>query len=289
MSAETFMQSREATAVERYRGPASTSDVIRQAMVVVALAVTIFINYLSNALPLNGRTAGEISDSFPVRFTPAGYVFSIWGLIYLGLIAYAIYQALPAQRANPRLRAILWPFILSCMANSTWIFAWHFGYFIFALVLIIILLCSLIVLYQRLYLSFPAVSTAERWSTHIPFRIYTGWATVATIANTTITLYDLGWQGAPLRAELWAAILVVVATGIGLFFAFRLRDAAYTFVLVWAFVGIYVKQGDAPITAYTALIAAGVLAIAAIFALLNPQKISRALVGAPDDRYELVA
>lgn len=263
---------REAPAVTANRGPASRSDVIRQVMVIVALVVVLLINYLSNALPLNGRTAGEISDSFPVRFTPAGYVFSIWSIIYIGLIAYAIYQALPGQRANPRLRAITWPFIVSCMANSTWIIAWHYGFFVVGLAIIITLLLSLIVLYIRLYPSFPSVSSAEQWTTHIPFRIYTGWATVATIANSTITLYHLGWQGEPLGAPTWAALLVVVATLIGLFFALRLRDAAYTLVLVWAFVGIYVAQNDAPIVAYTALVMAGGLAIAAVIALFRKQE-----------------
>lgn len=260
------------TTTEAYRGPASRSDVIRQVMVIVALAVTIFVNYLSQAVPLNDRTAGEISDSFPVRFTPAGYVFSIWSIIYLGLIAYAIYQALPSQRDNPRLRAITWPFVVSCMANSTWIFAWHYGYYTVALLIIVLLALSLAILYNRLYPYFPTVATAERWTTHVPFRIYLGWATVATIANTTITLYNWGWQGAPLGAPIWAAIIIVVATLIGFFFAIGLRDAAYTFVLVWAFVGIYVKQIDAPITAYTALIMAGVLGIAAIFALVRGQR-----------------
>jgi len=256
---------------ESYRGPASRSDIIRQVMVIIALGITIFVNYLSQVLPLNGRTAGDISDSFPVRFTPAGYVFSIWSIIYLGLIAYAIYQALPSQRANPRLRAITWPFVISCMANSTWIFAWHYGFYTLALAIIALLAISLAVLYARLYPYFATVTTAERWTTHIPFRIYLGWATVATIANATITLYHLGWQGAPLSAAMWAAILVGIATIIGLFFAVGLRDATYTFVLVWAFVGIYVAQSDAPITAYTALIMAGILGIAAIFALTRGQ------------------
>jgi len=244
---------------------ATSSAIIRQVMVIVALVITLFVNYLSNALPINGRTPGEISDSFPVRFTPAGYVFSIWSIIYLGLIAYAIYQALPSQRANPRLRAIFWPFLISCAANSSWIFAWHYGFYPLSLLIMLVLLGSLILLYARLYPSFYSVSTAERWTTHIPFRIYLGWVTVATIANTTIVLYDLGWQGAPFGADKWAALMIFVATLIGGFFALRLRDIAYTLVLVWAFVGIYVEQNDAPITAYTALTMAGLLALALLF------------------------
>lgn len=243
-------------------------DLVRQGLVIIALAATIFVNYLSNALPINGRTPGEISDSFPVRFTPAGYVFSIWSIIYLGLIAYAIYQALPSQRANPRLRAIGWPFVLSCVANSGWIFAWHYGLYPLSLLIMLVLLGSLITLYTRLYPAYRTVSAAERWTTHIPFRIYLGWITVATVANATIVLYNWGWQGAPLSAETWAALLIYIATVIGFFFALRLRDIAYTLVLVWAFVGIYVAQNDAPLTAYSALAMAGVLSGAAFTAFL---------------------
>lgn len=251
-----------------YQAEESRSDIIRQVVVIIALAITIFVNYLSNALPINGRTPGEISDSFPVRFTPAGYVFSIWSIIYLGLIAYAIYQALPNQRTNPRLRAVFWPFILSCAANSSWIFAWHYGLYSLSLLIMLVLLGSLILLYARLYPSFSIVTTTERWTTHIPFRIYLGWVTVATIANTTIFLYDLGWQGAPLGADDWAAFLIFAASLIGFFFALRLRDMAYTLVLAWAFAGIYVEQSDAPVTAYTALTMAGLMVGAALLALL---------------------
>ena len=243
-------------------------DLVRQGLVIIALAATIFVNYLSNALPINGRTPGEISDSFPVRFTPAGYVFSIWSIIYLGLIAYAIYQALPSQRANPRLRAIGWPFVLSCVANSGWIFAWHYGLYPLSLLIMLVLLGALITVYRRLYPAYRTVATAERWTTHIPFRIYLGWITVATVANATIVLYNWGWQGAPLSAETWAALLIYIATVIGFFFALRLRDIAYTLVLVWAFVGIYVAQNDAALTAYSALAMAGVLSGAAFTAFL---------------------
>lgn len=251
---------------------ATGRDLVRQLFIILALAGTLFVNYLANALPINNRPTGAISDSFPVRFTPAGYVFSIWGLIYLGLLIYAIYQALPGQRANPRLRAIGWLFILSCLANSSWIFAWHYGLYPLSLLIMLVMLGSLITIYVRLYPSFNVASTAERWTTHIPFRIYLGWITVATIANATIVLYDLGWQGTPLGADDWAAFLIFVGTLIGLFFALRLRDVAYTLVLVWAFIGIYVKQGDAPVTAYTALTMAGVLAGATFLAFLFGQR-----------------
>ena len=240
-------------------------DRLRQVAVILALGSTLVINYLSTALPINGRTPGEISDGFPVRFTPAGYVFAIWSVIYLGLIAYAVYQALPGQRTNPRLRAVGWPFVLTCLANSSWIFAWHYGFYPLSLGLMLVLLGGLIVIYTRLFPAYATVSAGERWSVHIPFRIYLGWITVATIANTTIVLYDQGWRGAPLNEPLWAAIMIGVATTVGLVFVLRLRDIAYTLVLVWAFVGIYVKQNDVMLVAYTAAGLAFLLTLAALY------------------------
>lgn len=248
----------------------TSGDRLRQVVVILALISTLVINYLSNALPINGMTPGDISDRFPVRFTPAGYVFAIWSVIYLGLMAYAVFQALPSQRANPRLRAIGWPFVLTCLANSSWIFAWHYGFFPLSLGLMLVLLGGLIAIYLRLLPAYTTVSAGERWSTHIPFHIYLGWITVATIANTTIVLYDQGWRGAPLNEPLWAAIMVVIAALVGLVFALRMRDVAYTLVLVWAFFGIYVKQNDAPPVAYTAAVLAFLLALTAVYIGVQP-------------------
>jgi len=108
-------------------------DTLRQVLIVLAVIAVIVINILANALPLNGLNTGEISDRFDIYFVPAGYVFSIWGLIYLGLLAYAIFQALPSQKENPRLRSIGLPFILSCLTNITWLFLWHYEVFLFTL------------------------------------------------------------------------------------------------------------------------------------------------------------
>src|SRR5512137_1573723 len=104
-------------------------EIFRQIAVVLTVLATIVVNALANILPINGQNTGEISDRFKVYFVPAGYVFSIWGLIYLGLIAMAIYQALPSQRANPRLRSTGWWISLGGLANIAWIFLWHYEKF----------------------------------------------------------------------------------------------------------------------------------------------------------------
>jgi benzodiazapine receptor len=236
-------------------------DVVRQVVNLLTTIVTIIINGLANALPINGQTTGEISDRFRVYFVPAGYVFSIWGLIYLALIAFAVYQALPAQRENPNLRRIGYLFALSCVANSAWIFLWHYELFELTLVAMFGLLLSLIAIYLRLDIGRTRVSTSEKWLVHIPFSIYLGWITVATIANVTAVLYYLNWDGWGISPEIWAVIMLIVGAGIASAVSISRGDVAYVLVIVWAFVGIAVKQAATPMVAVTAGLMALIVAL----------------------------
>lgn len=229
-------------------------DLIRQILNVVGVIITITINILANALPINGQNTGEISDRFQVFFVPAGYVFAIWGLIYIGLVAFAFYQVLPAQRENPRLRKIGYWFLLSCAANSIWIFMWHYNLFLLSVLVMLILLASLLVIYLRLDIGRTRVSTVERWCVDNVFSVYLGWITVATVANVTDVLFDLGWNGFGLAPEAWAVILLIIAAGLGVAMAVTRRDVAYLLVLAWSFAGIAVKQAGVPLVATTAWI-----------------------------------
>jgi hypothetical protein len=215
-----------------------------QSINLITLLATLIANGLANALPLNGRTTGSISDSFPVLFTPAGYVFSIWGVIYLGLIAFGIYQALPSQRENPRLRRLGPWFAISNIFNAAWIFLWHYGYYTLTLFVMLGLLASLIVIFQRLNLSRKPESSLETWLVNIPFSTYLGWISVATIANFSTTLYNLGFVGGPLSQEIWTVAVILVAITLGLIMTWQQRQIAYPLVLVWAFIGITVKQSE---------------------------------------------
>jgi len=241
--------------------PSTWKDIFRQFMVIASLIMTIIVNGLANALPLNGKNTGEISDSFDVLFVPAGYVFSIWSVIYVALIGYAIFQALPAQRTNPRLRAIGWLFVLSNVANTAWIFLWHYEYFVATLAVMTVLLLTLIAIYVRLNSGNWQPTTAEKWLVKIPFSIYLGWITVATVANATSVLDYVGWNGFGLSPEFWAVTMLVIATGIGLAFSLLRNDIAYVLVLVWAFIGIAVAQWDTPVVAITALVLSAVLVV----------------------------
>lgn len=217
-------------------------DVLRQVVVVVAVFATVIMNGLANALPLNNLTTGEISDRFQVYFVPAGYVFSIWGVIFLGLILYAIYQALPNQRQNPRLRATGTLVVLSCLANVSWLFLWHYEYFVLTLVAMVSLLLSLIAIYLRMGIGRGEVPSTERWLVQLPFSVYLGWISVATIANVTTALDYLNWNGWGLSPELWTATMLVIGVLLVFGMAFTRGDVAYGLVIIWAFAGIAVKH-----------------------------------------------
>ena len=242
-------------------------DILRQVIVVIAVIATLVMNGLANALPLNGQTTGEISDRFQVYFVPAGYVFSIWGLIYVGLILYAIYQALPAQRENPRLRATGYLFVLSCLANMAWLFLWHYELFLLTVVAMGALLLLLIAIYLRLGIGRMAVSTAERWLVQLPFSIYLGWISVATIANVTSVLDYLNWGGWGLSPELWTVIMLVAGVGLAFGMASSRGDVAYGLVILWAYAGIAVKHSGTSMVATAAWIAVGLVVLALVAGL----------------------
>ena len=229
----------------------------------VSVLVTITVNGLANALPLNGQNTGEISNRFPVLFTPAGYVFSIWGVIYLGLLAFGIYQLLPSQKNNLRLEKLGYWFVLSNVFNSAWIFAWHFNLFPLSLVIMLGLLVSLVVIYLRLQIGISPVSTREMWLVNIPFSIYLGWISVATIANFSVVLYNAGWDGSGFAAA-WTILVLAVGVALGIAMIFLRNEVAFPAVLVWAFAGIWQKQSSANTTVAMAAAIAALIVLAAI-------------------------
>jgi hypothetical protein len=243
-------------------------DTLRQIITVIAVLATIVVNALANILPFNGQQTGAISDRFAIYFVPAGYVFSIWGLIYLGLLAYAIFQALPAQRENPRLRSIGGLFALASIANIVWIFLWHYEVFPATLAVMLVLLGSLTAIYLRLGTGLTQVSRAETWMVRIPFSVYLGWITVATVANATQLLYFLGWNGGGIGPEAWTGIMLAVAVVIAWLVALTRRDVAYLLVLVWAFIGIATKHAGTPVVSNSAWIAAALVAAAVVWSIV---------------------
>jgi hypothetical protein len=246
---------------------ATSGDFARQGANVAALVLTLVVNVLAKALPLNGQTTAQVSDRFPVYFVPAGYVFSIWGVIYLALTAFTVYQALPRQATNPALRRVGYLFALTGVLNSVWIFMWHYNLFLLTIVFMVALLVTLIAIYLRLDIGRARVSTLERWLVHTPFSIYLAWISVATIANASDVLYDLGWDGFGVSGPTWAIVMLVVASLLTVAVSVTRRDVAYTAVIVWAFIGIMVKQSATPEVANTAAAMAAVVALGLVASL----------------------
>jgi hypothetical protein len=212
----------------------------KQIITIIFTVLVIAVNGLANALPLNGQGTGEISDRFDIYFVPAGYVFSIWGIIYLGLLLYTVYQALPAQKDNRILDKLAPAYWISSIANVAWIFLWHYEVFEITLIAMIAILVSLLLIYVQL----KDVNGPMKWLVRFPFSIYLGWISVATIANASQLLYYIGWQGFGLPGSIWAIIMISVATILGLVMSWLENDLFYNLVLVWAFIGISISQAN---------------------------------------------
>lgn len=215
-------------------------------LVAATYVVMIAVNYLANALPLNGRRTGDVSDAYPSLFTPAGVTFSIWGVIYLLLGMHVLYQ-LGLFRGDERgdhrdalLNRIGVLFSISSLANAAWVFAWHYDVIPLSAVLLLVILVCLILLTNTLRAA--ALTGRERWFIGVPFSVYFGWSTVATIANITVLLVSWHWTGFGLSDSTWAAVIVVVGMVIGTATMLRNRDAAYGLVLIWAYLGILLRQ-----------------------------------------------
>lgn len=236
---------------------------IKRVANIVGLVVVLVVNWLANALPLNGQTTGQVSDGIPSMFTPAGYAFSIWGVIYLGLIAFVVYQALPAQREAVFVRRIGFWFLLSCLFNAVWIFLWHYEQFAWTQVAMLGLLASLLMVYERLGIGRTRVEPTVRWLVHLPFSLYLAWISVATIANTAVLLTVTGWNGWGLSPVVWSVAVTLVGGGLGLAMLLRRNEVAYPLVIVWAFAGIVVQRPEVLPVA----IAAGGVAVLLLAAL----------------------
>lgn len=211
-------------------------------MNVAALFITLCINWLSNRLPLNGQTTGEISAKVPVLFTPAPFAFGIWGVIYLFLLAFAAYQLLPAQHTALFQERIGYWFVVSCAFNCAWLFLWHYEQFLFTMPAMLGLLASLIIIYWRLGIGVRQVSRTEFWLVHVPFSTYLGWVSVATLANIAIVLYAQGVDSLGLPPALFTLMLMALAAVLGAAMIVQRNEIAYPLVIAWALLAIAVRH-----------------------------------------------
>lgn len=230
------------------------SDTIRQGINLGAILAALAINVYTNINPPNGVTIGEISNTTfrNVVITPANYAFAIWGLIYLGLISFGIYQGLPEQRRNPQMLKIGYLITIASLSQIAWVFLFQYGFFVPSVLAMLGILIPLMVIYLRLGIGKKRVARHEIWWVHIPLSIYFGWISVATIVNVAIALYSVNWNGWGISPQVWTAIMLVIGAAIAATIIGQRRDVAYPLVFVWAFVAIAIRQWNIPLIAVTA-------------------------------------
>jgi hypothetical protein len=206
----------------------------------------VIVNALAVTLPINNKTTEELSDQYPNLFVPSGLTFSIWGVIYILLAIFVIYGLVVAIRKDPEKSSFIDNigilFFVSCLANIGWIFAWHYEIVPLSLVLMLVLLGSLITIYLKLRIGKSDSTTTEKYLVHLPFSIYLGWITIATIANVTALLVDINWNTFGLGEQFWAVAVIAVGIAIALSILFTRRDVFYCLVVDWALLGILLKR-----------------------------------------------
>ena len=209
-------------------------------------------------MPLNNQTTGEISNRLPVLFTPAGYVFSIWSVIYVLLIVWLVGMWKKSKQgdANYSKRSTL--FIISCVLNIAWIYLWHYEKFLFTFIVMIGFLITLLLLYRTYPVSDNSIKS------RLPISVYLGWISVATIANISYVLTYYEWNGWGLSDPLWAVIMMTVGTALALHIRYHYFDIAYVFVFIWAFIGIAVRNGFEELLVSTAALFLSAVMLAGI-------------------------
>lgn len=220
---------------------------------VILFVAMIVMNFLANALPLNNKTTGQLSDSYSNLFVPAGITFSIWGIIYLLLACFCILQFTGSNQTA--VTNIGWLFAASCILNAIWIVCWHYEKLPLSLIVMLGILVSLIyinILIKALPLGIIKAS----------FGIYLGWICIATIANVTALLVHYNWKGFGISEEMWTIIMISAGALIVSLTLFRLNNPFIGLSAIWAFIGIAIKRQDDYRSIFiTAIIASAIVAL----------------------------
>jgi hypothetical protein len=212
----------------------------------IGFLAVVSVNALAVILPINNRTTQELSDKYPNLFVPAGITFSVWGIIYILLALFIIFQFIVAFRRSSDERGIFEKigilFFISCIFNVAWILAWHYEIVWLALIIMALLLISLILIYVRLGAGRLQIRNSEKILVNIPFSVYLGWITIATIANVTAFLVQINWNKFGISDQIWTVIVIAVGAIITLATVFSRNDIFYCLVVIWALAGILLKR-----------------------------------------------
>jgi len=221
-------------------------NVVRQVSNAIAIFTAFGVNIFANVRPIGGLTLGEISNQLfaDVLITPARYAFAIWGVIYLGLFSFAIYQALPNQGEKPILQGISYWLVTASVAQMIWIFVFQLRFFTGSFLVMLLILLPLLRVYSHLNGQGQKLSWRDRWFVQIPISIYVAWISVATVVNGAVALTAAGWEGWGIPAEIWTVMMMVIAGAIALLINFFNRDVAFTGVFIWALIAIALRHQE---------------------------------------------
>jgi len=235
----------------------------------------IAVNALANILPINGYNTGQISAFYPNAFVPAGFTFSIWGVIYLLLLSYTVgytYFTIKQQlfpKAFAFIERIHIYFLLTCVFNMAWIVAWHYLQIELSVVIMLLFLITLIQLFLKSTTMANALTSTQKFILQTPFIVYLGWISVATIANITALLIAYQWNGFGIAPVYWSAAMILIAIILAVLMLKKFKAIAFALVVAWALWGIYNAQGPAaPILARITAGGIGLLMTASLFILV---------------------
>lgn len=253
----------------------------RQWLTVVAVLAAIAINGISNIYPPAGKNTGEVANTIlgGVLITPAGYAFAIWGLIYIGLIAYSVYQALPAQRHQSPFQGASWGIIGACVLQIAWIYTFLTFYFWPSVLLIGGILACLAYAYVNSRSVKP--TWKNRWLFQAPISIYFGWITVATVVNVAGALYVMDVPAenlvtfsstvdASTAGLLATVVMMAVSAGIAAIVATKYQDAVYPAVVAWALSAIAIRNSAILPLAIAGVVLAVVLCVLIVYIKTTP-------------------
>jgi len=240
-----------------------------RALPILGFIIVIAVNALANILPIGGRTTGMVSASYPTLFTPAGYTFAIWSIIYTALLFYVVYQFLPGQRSDPMLNRTAWLFSINCAANAAWIFCWHYEQLVLSFGVMLVILITLISIYSNVRKQEHARTPGEYWFVRLPFSLYLGWICVAALANISVVQTALNIQSAGLGQVQWTLIKLALAGTAAAGVLFIRKDIVFALVAAWAAFGISVKQAAAPAVAGASYMLGLLLIMAAALSALS--------------------
>lgn len=259
-----------------------TRDMWLQLANILSWSGVLAFNVISQALPLNGQTSAEIANRFTNNFYfPANYAFSIWGIIYSFLLAFTVYQALPSQRQNPHVRKIGLGFVLTTILNILWLTCFHYNAFALSMVMMVGLLLVLVRIYIALDIGGKPVDRVTKWAIHVPFSLYLGWITAATVANASYVILDARGGGAGPSDRMWAVVMLVVTGVLGVLMSVLRRDYAYGLVVIWAVWAIYSRFANTEAwVATTSVIVCVATAAALVFSFVRERRASVTMAAA---------